>query len=60
VSGIDILPYAMFAAVAAACVVAIVLLGAQAWVVPVIALPAAVAYILYDRSLKRREERSGG
>ncbi len=59
-SGIDVLPYAMFAAVVAACIVAILFLGAQAWVVPVIALPATGAYILYDRSLKRREEHQGG
>jgi hypothetical protein len=60
VSGVDIIPYALFAAVAAACLASILLIGAQAWVVPVVALPPAVAYIFYDRAARRREEHQGG
>lgn len=58
-SGIDILPYALFAAVVVASIVAIVLAGTQAWVVPAIALPFALAYVLYDRRLKLRERDRG-
>ena len=54
-TGLDIIPIALFAAVAVACVISIVLLGAQAWVVPAVSLPPAFAYILLDRRLKQRE-----
>jgi integral membrane sensor domain MASE1 len=60
VSGIDFLPYGVFTAVILGSILALVLLGAQAWVVPVVALPPAVGYILYDRRLKRQGERAGG
>lgn len=53
-SGIDFLPYGVFTACILGSVLALVLLGAQAWVVPVVALPLALGYILYDRRLKQR------
>ena len=54
-SGIDIIPYALLAAIVLASIFSLILLGAQAWVVPVVALPPTIAYILYDRRLKQRE-----
>lgn len=57
-SGIDILPYALFAGIVLASILAVVLAGPQAWVVPAIALPATLAYVLFDRRLKQRERDS--
>ena len=59
-SGIDIIPYALVAAVVLASILSLVLLGGQAWVVPVVALPPAIAYLVYDRRAKQREGGSGG
>lgn len=59
-SGIDIIPYALVASVVAASVLALVLAGGQAWPVPVVALPPALLYVIYDRRARRREGRSGG
>ena len=56
VSGIDILPYALVAAVVAASLLAIVLIGLEAWVVLAVAVPPAILYVLYDRRAKRRHE----
>ena len=56
-SGIDFLPYGVFTACILGSILSLVLLGGQAWVVPVVALPLALGYILYDRRLKQRDAR---
>jgi hypothetical protein len=56
-SGIDFLPYGIFAAVILGSILALVLLGGQAWPVPVVALPLALVYIVYDRRLKGQGDR---
>jgi len=60
VSGIDFMPYALIAGVVVASIVAVALLGVQAWVAPAFTLPLALLYLVFDRRMKRREEAGGG
>ncbi len=53
------MPYALFATVVLASLVALALVGLQAWVVAAVAIPFAIAYLLFDRRMKARQEREG-
>jgi membrane protein implicated in regulation of membrane protease activity len=52
---IEYMPYMLIGGVAVVSLGVILLLGLEVWFVPVIVLPFAVLYLLFDRHLRDRE-----
>ncbi len=59
-SAIDFMPYWIVAAAIAASLLCPLFIGAQGFIVTAAVLPFAIAYLLFDRALKRREAEGGG
>ncbi len=57
---IDLLPWGVIGGVLLVSLLAPLFVGAEGWVVPLVVLPFAVAYLLFDRRTKHREQAGTG
>jgi len=53
---IDLLPWGIVGGVLLVALLAPLIIGAEGWLVPLVVLPFAIAYLLFDRRTKHREE----
>ena len=55
-SGLDYMPYTIVGGTVLASFLAPAFMGWDVWYVPLIVLPFGIAYLLFDRTLKGRED----
>ncbi len=59
-SGIDFIPYWIVGSVIVVSLLCPLFLGAQGFIATAAVLPFAIAYLMYDRALRKREAEGGG
>ncbi len=59
-TAIDLMPYSIAATAVLASLLCPLFIGLQGFIVTAAVLPFAIAYLVFDRALKRREAEQGG
>ncbi len=56
---LDLMPYTVVAGVLLVSLAAPLFIGSDGWVVPLVVLPFAIAYLVFDAMRKRRSREAG-